>query len=96
MGSGRKTANAALRWRRRWAFRVSAVLLGLAPFVLAEAVFVLLDWGRPTRHDDPFVGFSAVHPLFVPSEDGSRYEVAKSRQSFFRPESLATRHAPHE
>jgi len=66
------------------------------PFVLAEGLFVILDWGRPAEHDDPFVGFRAVHPLFVPSADGLRYEIARSRQAFFRPDSFAARKAPSE
>ncbi|MCH8149945.1 MAG: SGNH/GDSL hydrolase family protein, partial [Planctomycetes bacterium] len=70
-------------------FRAGAVLLGLAPFFLAEGACLLFDWGRPSLHDDPFVGFSAVRPLFVLSEDGRRYEIPRGRQKFFRPESFA-------
>lgn len=76
------------RWRGLL-LRLSAVAVGLAPFVVAELVFVAVDWGRPDYRDDPFVGFSAVHPLFVPSADGARYEIAESRQGFFRPDSFA-------
>jgi lysophospholipase L1-like esterase len=74
--------------RRRWLFRLVAVLFGLAPFVLAELLCIACGWGRPTEHDDPFVGFSAVHPLFVQSDDGERYVVARSRYRFFAPESF--------
>jgi len=87
MASSTDTAKRPSR-RRAVLFRLAAVLLALSPFVLAELVFVMLDWGRPTRHDDPFVGFSAVHPLFVPSEDGRRYEIAESRWRCFRPHSF--------
>ncbi|HUU92159.1 MAG TPA: SGNH/GDSL hydrolase family protein [Phycisphaerae bacterium] len=83
------------RWRGLL-LRLGAVLVGLAPFVAAEIVFVALDWGRPTCRDDPFVGFSAVHPLFVPSADGARYEIAESRQGFFRPDSFAAEKGPDE
>ncbi len=72
------------------------MLIGLAPFVAAEAVFTLLDWGRPNYRDDPFVGFRAVHPLFVPSEDGQRYEVAESRRGYFQPDSFARPKPPGE
>lgn len=80
-----------VRWWsvRGLAFRAAAVMLGLAPFALAESALLILDWGRPTYGDDPFMGFSAVRPLFVPSDDGTRYEISPSRQSFFRPESFA-------
>lgn len=76
--------------QRRLAFRLAAVLVGLAPFVLAEILFTVLDWGRPTCREDPFVGFSAVRPLFVPNEDGTRREISPARQGFFRPASFAT------
>ncbi|MBI3466035.1 MAG: SGNH/GDSL hydrolase family protein [Planctomycetes bacterium] len=70
-------------------FPLVATLLGLALFGLAEALFAALDWGRPSRFDDPFVGFSAIHPLFVLDDSGTRYEVARSRLKWFRPESFA-------
>ena len=84
------------RRRRRWLFRVVAVLLGLAPFVLAELLCIACGWGRPVEHDDPFVGFSAVHPLFVLSEDGHRFEVARSRYKFFAPDSFPAKKGADE
>jgi len=77
-------------------FRLAAVMIGLTPFVLAEAGLAILDWGRPDHEDDPFVGFSAVYPLFVPSEDGTRYEIAPSRRTFFRRDSFATKKGADE
>ena len=77
--------------RRVWGFRLCAVLFALAPFVLAELLFVALDWGRPEKYDDPFVGFSAMHPLFVLSGDGVRYEVAESQYRCFRPDWFAAK-----
>ncbi|MBN2474046.1 MAG: tetratricopeptide repeat protein [Pirellulales bacterium] len=77
-------------------FRLAAVVLGLAPFIVAEAVFAVLDWGRPAYDEDPFVGFSAAQPLFVLSDDGTRYEIPRSRQVFFRPESFAAQKADDE
>jgi lysophospholipase L1-like esterase len=61
-----------------------------------EAVCVLFGWGRPVLHDDPFVGFRSTRPLFVLNEDGSRYEIPKSRQWHFRPESFAAVKGPGE
>ena len=87
--SGSTTPQVRSRRWRGFLFRLGAVAVGLAPFVLAETAFVMLDWGRPACRDDPFVGFSAVHPLFVPGADAARYEIAESRQGFFRPESFA-------
>src|SRR5690606_232007 len=85
-------AAASAAHRRRWpkavAFRLAALLLGFAPFVLCEAMLVGIDAGRPTDFDDPFVGFSAIHPLFVLDEESGRYEIPKSRREHFRPESF--------
>jgi len=88
-GSGSAARPARPRRWRGLMFRLGAVLAGLAPLVLAELVCVVFDWGRPPCGDDPFVGFRAVHPLFVRSADGTRYEIAKSRQGFFRPDWFA-------
>ncbi len=72
----------------RWWFRPLAVLLGLGLFAVAELVCVLADWGRMTDFDDPFVGFSEVHPLFVRDESGRNFEIAQSRREFFAPDSF--------
>lgn len=82
--------------RRHWLFRLAAVAVGLLPFVLAELLCVACGWGRPVEHDDPFVGFSAVHPLFVLSEDGQRYEIARSRYKFFAPDSFSAQKGDRE
>lgn len=85
--------------RRLWrgaVFRLAAVLAGLTPFVLAEAMFTTLDWARPDYSEDPFVGFRAVHPLFVLNKEGTQYEIAPSRQGYFRPDSFAAQKAPNE
>ncbi len=74
---------------RGLAFRLAAVTLGLAPLVAAETLFAVLDWGRPAYGGDPFLGFSAVHPLFVLNDQGTRRQIPSSRQDFFRPESFA-------
>ncbi len=73
-------------------FRAAAILLSLAPLVAFEGLCWVLDWGRPSHHDDPFVGFRGVRPLFVLSDDKSRYEIPMSRQQYFCPDSfLATK-----
>ncbi len=71
-------------------------MIGLMPLVVAEAAFVLFDVGKPGLGEDPFVGFDRVRPLFVPSGDGTRYEIPPSRQTFFRPESFAAEKKPGE
>src|SRR6185295_8055771 len=71
--------------RKRWSFRVAAILLGLSVFVVAELVCVALDLGREAD-DDPFVGFSNIYPLFVRDEGAPNYHIAKSRLRFFAPD----------
>ncbi|MEX0676367.1 MAG: hypothetical protein WD063_04790, partial [Pirellulales bacterium] len=82
--------------RRRWVFRCLAVLVGLSPLVACEGFCAVFDWGRPGLHDDPFVGFRSVVPLFVLNEDQTRYEIPKARQAYFRPDSFAAKKAPDE
>jgi hypothetical protein len=44
--------------------RLLAIGMGLAPLAACEAVLRVFDLGRPSAHDDPFVGFSSIRPLF--------------------------------
>jgi tetratricopeptide (TPR) repeat protein len=72
-------------------FRLAAIAVGLSPLVICELVFCFLSVGRPTDIDDPFVGFSAVHPLFVLNSKSGRYEIAPSRLEHFCAESFAAK-----
>jgi len=83
-------------WSRRWLFRGLAILLGLSPLLIFEGACRIFDWGRPDVHDDPFVGFEAVRPLFVLNEATGRYEIPKSRQAYFYADSFAARKGPNE
>ena len=84
------------RWRRAILFRGLAVLLGLLPFLLIELGLRAFGLGRPGGHDDPFVGFSAVRPLFELNDSGERYEIAPSKRTHFYPESFTIRKDPRE
>jgi tetratricopeptide (TPR) repeat protein len=86
----------AISARRRWLFRLAAVAVGLAPFVAFEGLCAVFDWGRPGLHDDPFVGFRSVVPLFVESEDGEHYEIPDARLSYFCYDSFPKRKGPDE
>lgn len=77
-------------------FRLAAVLLSLSPLVLVELSLVALDIGRPSQCEDPFVGFSAIHPLFELSDDQQTYRIAPARLSHFRAESFAAKKSPRE
>jgi lysophospholipase L1-like esterase len=70
------------------------VLIGLSPFLLIEATFAILDWGRPRLDDDPFVGFRSIRPLFELNEETARYQTAASRLGYFRPDGFARRKPP--
>jgi tetratricopeptide (TPR) repeat protein len=76
--------------------RLTAVLLGLMPFVAFEGLCMFCGWGRPVVHHDPFAGFRSTRPLFVLNADKTRYEIPRSRQWHFRAESFATQKAPDE
>lgn len=75
-------------WRKALFFRLAAILLGLAPFVILELVLRAAGVGIPQKYDDPFVGFSDIHPLFALNAPADRYEIPRSRQTHFRPESF--------
>ena len=74
------------RWRAA-AFRLSAVLLAVLPFILAEAGLRLFGVGRPEDSADPLSGFNQRLPLFV--RQGSTYRTAKARELFFNPQEFA-------
>lgn len=64
------------------------MLFGLLLCLLGEGLCRLLDLGRPTLVDDPFVGFSEIHPLFEVDETRGVYRIAPSRRKFFAHESF--------
>jgi tetratricopeptide (TPR) repeat protein len=63
-------------------------LIGLLPLVAVELILRIGGWGFVSDSQDPYVGFSNVHPLFELNQDADRFEIPKSRQTFFRPESF--------
>lgn len=75
--------------RRTIVFRTLAVLFGMLPFLLCELVLRSTGIGEPSEASHPAIGFEAIHPLFELSESGERYEIAKSRQAYFYPDSFA-------
>lgn len=77
-------------------FRAGAISLALLPFAMAEVALRVLDRGRVSEQHDPFVGFTAIHPLFVRNAAGDRYETSPSRRTLFYPDSFAAEKAPHE
>lgn len=74
---------------RKFAFRLAAIGLGLMPWLVLEAVLAMFGVGEPNLHEDPFVGFRDIRPLFVLNREAGRYEIPPSRQEYFRPDSFA-------
>lgn len=85
MASNGKTAS-----KRTATFRLLAVVLGLLPFVLCEVTLRAIGVGEPTEATHPAIGFKAINPLFELNETAGRYEIAKSRQAYFYPDSFAS------
>jgi hypothetical protein len=83
-------------WWKGLLFRTGAVLLGLLPLVIGEVALRGLGLGKPTDSNDPFVGFSDIHPLFVLDPRTGRYEIPTSRQTHFQPDSFAAVKVPQE
>lgn len=74
--------------RKLWLYRAAFVALGFSLVAVAELICVLFGWGRPADYEDPFVGFSNIHPLFVLNETAGQYEIPKAKQKFFSPDSF--------
>ena len=75
-------------WVRGVLFRAAAVCLGLGVIALAEVGLRVLGCGRTTDAEDPSLVLEAVQPLFVLNRGTGRYEIPKSRWTFFCPDSF--------
>jgi hypothetical protein len=75
--------------RRRWAFRLLAICIGLAPIVAIETALRIAGIPETLAADDPLVDLHQIKPLFVMTDDGQRWEIPASRFNFFRPASFA-------
>jgi hypothetical protein len=77
-------ARATLARRRAVAFRITAPLLAVLPFILAEAALRLFGLGRPEQSADALSGFNQRLPLFV--RQGQVYRTPRAREPFFYPQ----------
>jgi Flp pilus assembly protein TadD/lysophospholipase L1-like esterase len=71
-----------LGWLKNVAFGIFVAFLGLA---LIEGALRLV-WSPPISTEDPFVGFSAIHPLFTVKDGVATTSAA--RQRYFNKESF--------
>ncbi|MCZ6650955.1 MAG: tetratricopeptide repeat protein [Acidobacteria bacterium] len=65
--------------------RLAALSVGAALLLLAELVLRLAGFGGPGHRPDPFAGFSATEPLFVPVTLADGREVLRTRQDRIGP-----------
>ncbi len=90
-----KPKAARTRWRAL-GFRLAAVAVGLMPLIFCELGLRALDLGHSTPTDDPFVGFSAINPLFELDPTRTRYQTATNRLVFFQRDSFSRAKSPRE
>ena len=72
-----------------WKHKLAAILFGIALLGLLELACRLLGLGKPDVAGDPFVGFSAVHPLYVRNPATGFMETAQPRLRYFVEEAFA-------
>lgn len=71
--------------------RLLAIVIGLSPFLLLEVGLRLSGWNETDEIVDPYIGFSAVRPLFERSDGSEEYRVSPVRYPLFRPERFPAR-----
>jgi len=76
----------------RVAFKLLAVLLGLAPFVVLEIAFRMLGVGEAVGGSDTFAGFGSNIPVFEREDD--RFVTSKTRMPFLPEQSFAANKPP--
>ncbi len=69
--------------KRKWMYRVLALILGFVPFVLMEGICLFAGWGTVDDSEDQYVGFSAIQPLFEKSETEETCIISPARRKYF-------------
>ena len=77
------------RSRRRPAFYLAAVLLGLLPFVAIEILLRLFGIGADAANAELHAGFGTTIPLFELDADQQSYRTNHAKQQFFVADSFA-------
>ena len=72
--------------RRLWGFRVTAILLAMLPWMIAEVALRATGWPPTTELEDPFIGFDSTSPLFTLDSGSQQYVTADNRLVYFRPQ----------
>ena len=96
----RSTATGApvsqLARRRKWKFRILALILAMTPWGVAELTLQMLERQPRSDFEDPFIGFDSEQPLFQLGEQGQLYRTAENRQVYFRPQEFGVDKGPNE
>ncbi len=71
--------------------RLLAIVIGLSPFLLLEVGLRLSGWNETDEIVDPYIGFSAVRPLFERSDGSEEYRVSPARYPLFQPDQFPVR-----
>ncbi|MCH7686944.1 MAG: hypothetical protein IH899_09725 [Planctomycetes bacterium] len=79
------------RKRRRWPFRLCAVVIAVLPFVLLEVCLRWLDIGNPRGDIDRFSGFGSRQTLFEHDENAGVYKRVRSLGEFFGPQEFSVK-----
>lgn len=83
MTQQRKTAKLS-----RWLTRFQAIGFGFLVLLLIELSCRFLGYGNNEIGNDPFVGFTALEPLFALNAHTDKYEIRKERTDYFRHDSF--------
>ncbi len=75
--------------RRKWFFRLAAILLGLSPFAFFEGALWLSGWSPAEEEFNPVVEFINPQPLFEADVESGHYRTRQDRLGYFRPEQFA-------
>ena len=67
----------------RWLTRLQAVGFGILLVLLIEGGLQLAGFGGEDLGEDPFIGFSAMEPLFALNSKANRYELRPERSTYF-------------
>lgn len=84
-----RLARLARHRRKRFAFALGAILIGLLPLLITEVTLRCCGLGLTSDLDDPYIDFANVRPLFHRNEETGQYEIGPERQTFFQPDSFA-------
>lgn len=82
--------------KRAFLFSLATLLIGISLLTSVELGLRFFDLGNPDLLPDPFVGFSSTRPLFELNAQGTRYEIAPSRKTFFYYDSFAAEKPDNE